>query len=104
MWIESPPAACHPLVGDGVDLTPDLDVVVELYPLRPDLIPAFLAWTGGAQVLVGGATAVLLPGTRPAVQRIVGLGDYAARGDGKLWAEPAGGIAQRYVRALETRD
>ncbi|MDN5931548.1 MAG: hypothetical protein L0I24_10880 [Pseudonocardia sp.] len=99
MWIESPPAACHPLVEDGDGaLIPDESTVVELYPLRPDLpVEAFLAWTGGEQLLVGGTTAVLLPGTRPAKDRLVGLGDYAARADGKVWAEKAAGIASRYT-------
>lgn len=106
MWIDSPPARCHPLVEDDDNgLAPDEDVTVELYPLRPDLTQSFLAWAGGDPLLVGGATAVLLPGTRPAKDRLVGLGDYAARRDGKVWAEPAGGIGQRYVLATtETRD
>ncbi len=106
MWIESPPATCHPLVeNDDNGLAPDVDVVVELYPLRPDLIEPFLAWTDGQRDLVGGAVVVLLPGNRPALQRIVGLGDYAARRAGKVWAEPAAGIGQRYtLAATETRD
>lgn len=102
MWIEQPPARAHPLVDDGTGaLAAALDTVVELYPLRPDLpIEAFLAWTSGQQLLVGGTTTVLLPGTRPAAQRLVGLGDYAARDDrGRTWAEPAAGIAQRYALA-----
>lgn len=100
MWIDQPPLRCHPLAAntDGT-LAPDLGTAVELFPLRPDLVEQLVAWAGGEHLLVGGTSAVLLPGVRPVRARLVGLGDYAARSDGKVWAERAAGIAARYVPA-----
>lgn len=68
---------------------------VEVHQLRPDLLDAFLTWSGGTPLLVNGGPAVLLPGTRPAAERVVGLGDFAVHTT-SWWAEPAAGFYNRF--------
>lgn len=91
------PRTFHPLDEDG---QPDQTRTVEVFLHRPDLTEALLAWTGGEQLVVNGGPAVLLPGTVPATQRLVGLGDFAARvGETKFRRELADGFATRYQPA-----
>lgn len=77
--------------GDGV--VPDLDVVVEVFQLRPLTVSACAAWCGGAEVTVNGGAALLLDGG------VVGLGDYVVHAGDRYVAEPAAGFAQRYQPA-----
>lgn len=99
MWIEHPPARCHPLVADEADrLQPDTSRTVEVFPLRPDLVQEFVAWTGGEVLVVNGGQAVLFDG------QVAGLGDYAVRDADEAAhdharREPAGGFDQRYQLA-----
>lgn len=73
------------------------DAVLTAHQLRPDLVEAFLGWSGGMQVLLNGGPAVVLGATVPATgQIVVGLGDFAIRDGSRVWGEPAAGFWQRY--------
>lgn len=104
MWIDAPPAVCHPLVEQDPDpdtgqprpVVPDLEVSVDVFPLRPDLLDACAAWIGGLVVHVNQLPAVLLPGG----QGVAGLGDYVVRyGNGAVTRELPGGFDQRFAIA-----
>lgn len=96
-FVETWPHPHHP-VTDG---EPDVPVTVEVFQLRPDLVAEFLGWSGGEELFVNGGPAVLLPGSRRAADRIVGLGDYAVQDQmGRFTAEPAAGWANRYIPAV----
>jgi hypothetical protein len=109
-FIEHWPAELYPLVpdpdadpgGGTVPLVPDIEHVVEGHQLRPDLLQEFVEWSGGMVIgVINGGPVVLLPGTRPAGQRIAGLGDFAVRGEDEQYprAELASGFWQRYTPA-----
>lgn len=87
------PAHFHPVNDDG---EPDATRTVEVNQLRPDRVADFLAWSDGTELLLNGGPVVLLPGTRPAAQRLVGLGDFAVRDGDTVRAEPADGFYQRF--------
>lgn len=91
------PRPFHP-VADG---EPDTDVTVEVFLHRPDLTDQLLAWAGGDAadvLLINGGPTILLPGTRRAADRLVGLGDYAVKEPGhSVKAEQADGFSQRFV-------
>jgi|GEM_PF-4736393 len=89
MWIDSPPATCHPLDEHGA---PNTAVTVEVFPFRPDLVTACHAWAGGLLLTINGGPALLLPGA----VGVVGLGDYVVKAAGMPSAEPAAGFDQRY--------
>lgn len=100
MWIESPPAACWPLVMPDPDpdapppaLEPNRTVIVSAFPLRPALVDECAAWCGGTRVVVNGGAALLLPRGGG----VAGLGDYVVESAGRFAAEPAAGFDQRYV-------
>lgn len=57
------------------------------------------AWSGGDIGFANGGPVVVVGGTRKAVDRLVGLGDYAVRDGDRFWAEPAAGFGQRYQPA-----
>lgn len=90
------PRLFHP-VDDGVA---DAGVTVEVFQHQPGRTDALLAWAGGDApdvLLINGGPAVLLPGTRRAADRLVGLGDYAVREPGhSVKAEQADGFSQRF--------
>jgi hypothetical protein len=70
--------------------------------MRPDLVAEFVAWSGGVAIgVINGGPVVLLPGSQPAGDRLVGLGDFAVRGPGEEYphAEAAAGFWQRYTPA-----
>lgn len=98
MWIDQPPASCHPLVEDDRGkLAVDPDRTVLVFPLRADLVDEFAAWTGGEVLVVNGGQAVIFDG------QVAGLGDYAVRdaddhGElvGPARREQAAGFDQRY--------
>lgn len=92
------PRTYVPLDADG-QLIPDGEPL-ELFLHRPDLTEDLLAWSGGTVLTLNGGPVILLPGTAPAGQRLVGLGDHALRSaSGQLRAEPADGFATRYQPA-----
>lgn len=93
MYLDTCPTPLRPLDNDGQPL----GRTVEAFQLRPDLVDAFLAWTGGTRLMLNGGPVVLLPGDAPADTRLVGLGDFAVRDGDQLRAEPALGFAQRYT-------
>jgi hypothetical protein len=55
-----------------------------------------VVWAGGDRGFVNGGPVVVVGGTRRAVDRLVGLGDYAVRDGDRFWAETADGFSQRY--------
>lgn len=71
--------------------------------MRPDLIDALIDWSGGDVVgVLNGGPLVLLPGTRPAAQRMVGLGDFAVKA-GESWrGYRADGFYQQFTPAPAT--
>lgn len=91
------PRPFHP-VNDGET---DTGVVVEVFLHRPDLTNQLLVWAGGHAddvLLINGGPTVLLPGTRRASDRLVGLGDFAVKEPGhSVKAEQADGFSTRYL-------
>jgi hypothetical protein len=98
VFVQTFPHPFHPVDDDG---TPDPDVTVEVFQVRPDTIAEFLAWSGADELgVVNGGPVFLLPGTRPAAERLCGLGDFAVRRDtGSVRSWPADGFYQRYQPA-----
>lgn len=92
-WVDTWPQQLQPLDDDGA---PDGELV-EGYQLRPGELDAFLAWSGGEQLLINGGPAVLLPGTVRSISRLVGLGDFAIRHGNHMHAVAAAGFWQRYA-------
>lgn len=99
MFVERYPHPHHPVVNGE----PDLDVTVEVFQHRPAETAALLAWAGGDEVMVNGGPAVVLPGTRPFTDRLVGLGDFVVR-DGRTSGRryPADGFHQRFRPAQQS--
>lgn len=69
---------------------------VEAYQHTPLTTDELTAWCGGDRGFVNGGPVVVVGGTRRAVDRLVGLGDYAMRDGDRFWSEPADGFGQRY--------
>jgi len=69
---------------------------VEVFQHTPLNTDQLTAWTGGDVGFVNGGPVVVVGGTRKAVDRLVGLGDFAVRDGDRFWAEPADGFGQRY--------
>jgi len=98
MWIESPPARCHPLVEASPDsgttgLIADLQVTVTIFPFRADLVEECAAWCGGTVAFVNGAPALIVDGA------VASLGDYVVEEDGAYLPDRPGGFDQRYLLA-----
>lgn len=73
---------------------------VEVFQMRPDLVDALLAWSGGDVIgIVNGGPLVLLPGYRRAADRMVGLGDFAVRRGTSFRGYRADGFYQQYTPA-----
>lgn len=89
------PRPFHPVIDGEVDL----GVTVEVYQHLPGQTAEFVADTDGDELFLNGGPVVLLPGTRKAADRLVGLGDYAAKTGSSWRAEPADGFFARYLRA-----
>lgn len=87
------PRAFHPVDADG---EPDTATVVELFQHTALNTADVALWCGGETAMVNGGPVVVVGGTRRAVDRLCGLGDYAARDGDRWWAEPADGLYQRY--------
>lgn len=81
--------------SDGAPVGELLEVV-QHNPLNTDQLAM---WAGGDVALVNGGPVVVLGGTRKAVDRLVGLGDYAVRDGDRFWAESADGFTQRFIPA-----
>lgn len=75
--------------GDAVE-------VVQHTPLNTSEVAT---WAGGEVGFVNGGPVVVVGGTRKAVDRLVGLGDFAVRDGDRFWAEPADGFTQRFIPA-----
>jgi hypothetical protein len=78
---------------------PDAEVTVQVFQHRPDLTAQLVDWCSGDRLTLNGGPVVLLPGTRPANQRLVGLGDFAVRAGDTWRAEPASGFYSRWAPA-----
>jgi hypothetical protein len=87
------PRPYHPINADG---DPDTDTVVELFQHTVATTDELTAWCGGETAFVNGGPVVIVGGTRRAVDRLCGLGDYAVRDGDRWWATPADGLYQRY--------
>jgi hypothetical protein len=72
---------------------------VEVMQHNPLNTAEFAAWSGGDIGFVNGGPIVVVGGTRKAVDRLVGLGDYAVRDGDRFWAESADGFGRRYQPA-----
>lgn len=100
MSVSSWPHPFHPAEVDATGaVVADEAVTVEVFQHRPDLTDQLVAWSGGELLVVNGGPVVLLPGSRRAAQRLVGLGDYAVRDGDTVTAEEAAGFYQRFVAA-----
>lgn len=75
--------------GDSVE-------VVQHNPLNTEQLAM---WAGGDVAFINGGPVVVVGGTRKAVDRLVGLGDYAVRDGDRFWAELADGFTQRFIPA-----
>lgn len=87
------PRPYHPVTNDG---EVDTDVTVELYQHTATNTDQLVEWCGGERAFVNGGPVVLVGGSRRAVDRLCGLGDYAVRDGDRWWAEPADGLYQRF--------
>ena len=72
---------------------------VEVFQHTPLTTDQLTTWTGGEVAFVNGGPVVVVGGTRKAVDRLVGLGDFAVRDGDRFWAESADGFSQRYIPA-----
>lgn len=70
--------------------------MVEVFVHTPLNTADVVVWAGGDRGFVNGGPVVVVGGTRKAVDRLVGLGDFAVRDGDRFWAEPADGFGQRY--------
>lgn len=86
------PRAYHPVRPDG---TVDTSRTVELYVHTVENTVQVAAWCGGEIAIVNGGPVVVVGGTKRAVERLCGLGDFAARDGDRWWAERADGLYQR---------
>lgn len=87
------PRPYHPVLPDH---TLDTSRVVDLYVHMVSNTQSLAQWCGGEVAFVSGGPVVVVPGDRPAVERMCGLGDFVAR-DGDQWhTEVADGLYQRY--------
>ncbi len=72
---------------------------VEAFQHTPLNTAELVEWAGGETTTVNGGPVVVVGGTRRAVERLCGLGDFAVRDGDRFWAEPADGFYQRYQPA-----
>lgn len=70
---------------------------VDVYQHTPLTTDAVAEWCGGDRTVVNGGPVVVVGGTRKAVDRLCGLGDFAVRDGDRFWSEPADGFYQRYL-------
>lgn len=91
------PRDYHPIHDGQIDRTR----TVQLYPHQPGGLDQLRDWCGGGDTaFVNGGPVLIVPGTGPCAQRLVGLGDVAvADGDHPLRAVPGGEISARYSPA-----
>lgn len=81
--------------GDGLDT--DTTETVEVAQFVSGDMDGFLELTGGTLIgVVNGGPLVLLPSTRPAAERLVGLGDFAVRRGASVTGRRADGFYQRF--------